>query len=68
MLDPGTPVSPDPDPEKVPDDVVPETVREVRVPTEVMFGWAAWETTRATDAFATFPVTFEPVMFERVFP
>ena len=37
-LVPGTPVSPDPDPEKVPAETVPETARDVRVPTEVMFG------------------------------
>ena len=43
----------------------PETVRPVRVPTLVMFGWDAWETTSATFAFATFPTRFEELRFER---
>ena len=41
----------------------PCTFKPVRVPTLVMFGWAACDTTRATLAFATLPVTFEPLMF-----
>ena len=41
-----------------------ETATFVRRPTEVMFGWAAWETTRATFAFATFPNKFDEFMFE----
>ena len=41
-----------------------ETATFVRRPTEVMFGWAAWETTRATFAFATFPKRFDEFMFE----
>ena len=43
---------------------VPDTFRDVSTPTLVMFGWAGWETTMATVAFATLPVTFEPIMFE----
>ena len=42
---------------------IPETVKDVSVPTLVMFGWDACETTSATSAFATFPVTLDPVMF-----
>jgi hypothetical protein len=38
ILEPGTSVRPDPEPENVPDVVVPVTVREVSVPTDVMFG------------------------------
>ena len=41
MLDPGTFVSPEPEPENVPALAVPETVKEVKVPTEVMFGCEA---------------------------
>jgi hypothetical protein len=37
----------------------PSIVRLVRVPTDVMLGWDACETTRATVAFATFPTRFE---------
>ena len=33
----------------------PLTVRPVRVPSEVMFGWDGCETTRAIFAWATFP-------------
>ena len=44
---------------------IPETVRPVRVPTLVMFGWDAWETTSATFAFATLPTRFEELRFER---
>ena len=43
----------------------PETVRPVRVPTLVILGWDAWETTSATFAFATFPTRFEELRFER---
>ena len=38
---------------------IPETFREVRIPTEVTLGWEGWETTRATLAWATFPTKFE---------
>jgi hypothetical protein len=41
------------------------TARLLKSPTDVILGWAACETTRATVAFATFPVTFEPDMFAR---
>ena len=47
---------------------LPETVRPLRVPTDVMFGWALPETTRATVAFWTFPETLDPWIFERVLP
>ena len=67
-LVPGTFVRPEPDPEKVPEDVVPDTDRLERVPTEVIFGCEACETTRATVACGTFPVTFEPVILESVLP
>ena len=43
----------------------PETFSPVRIPTDVMFGWAGWETTRATLAFATFPTKLEEFRFER---
>ena len=42
----------------------PLTVRPVRVPTDVMLGWAGWETTRATLAFATFPTKLAELRFE----
>ena len=42
----------------------PETVSPVSVPTDVMLGWAAWDTTRATLEFATLPTRFEELMFE----
>ena len=41
----------------------PLIVRPDRVPTDVMLGWEFCETTRATVAFATFPVTLDPEMF-----
>jgi hypothetical protein len=41
----------------------PSIVRPVRVPTDVMLGWVACETTSATVALATFPVTLDPEMF-----
>ena len=44
---------------------VPETFRSVRIPTDVTFGWAGCETTRATFALATFPTRFEELRFER---
>ena len=44
---------------------VPETLRPVRIPTDVTLGWAGWDTTRATLAFATFPNKFEELRFER---
>ena len=43
---------------------VPDTLRLVRIPTLVMFGWAGWETTRATVELATFPKTLAPFKFE----
>ena len=43
----------------------PFTVRPVRVPTLVIFVWAAPETTRATFELATFPVRFDALIFER---
>jgi hypothetical protein len=43
---------------------IPETVREVRVPTDVMLGWEACETTRATLAFATLPTKFDELRDE----
>ena len=51
-------------------DVVTEllTAKLLRSPTLVMLGWAAPETTRATVAFATFPVTFEPMRLDRPEP
>ena len=42
----------------------PWTFRPVRVPTEVILGWDAWDTTRATLALATFPTRFEEFRFE----
>jgi hypothetical protein len=33
----------------------PDTLRDVRIPVLVIFGWAACDTTRATLAFATLP-------------
>ena len=55
---------------------VPDTFRDVKVPTDVMFGWAGCETTMATVAFATFPTRFDefrekiedpfPAMFVKV--
>ena len=38
------------------------------VPTDVMLGCAAWDTTRATVAFATFPETDDPWTLEIRFP
>ena len=46
----------------------PETFRDVRIPTLVMFGWAACETTRATFAFATFPTKFDELRAYRAAP
>ena len=42
---------------------VPDTLRFVKIPTDVMFGCDACDTTSATFAFATFPVTLDPEMF-----
>ena len=41
-----------------------ETVKLVKVPTEVMLGWAGFVTLVATLAAATFPTRFEELMFE----
>ena len=45
MAEAGTPVRLAPDPANVPAATVPTTSRLVNVPTEVMFGCDAWETT-----------------------
>ena len=45
-------------------EICPETSRLTRVPRLVILDWVFPETNRATSAFATFPVTAEPVMFE----
>ena len=45
-------------------EICPETSRLTRVPKLVMLDWVFPETVRATVEFATFPVTFEPLMFE----
>jgi hypothetical protein len=42
----------------------PFTLRLVRVPTLVILGWEAPETTRATLAFATLPTRFDEFRFE----
>ena len=46
----------------------PWTFRPVRVPTLVMLGCVAWETTSATFAFATFPTKFEEFSDDRPDP
>jgi hypothetical protein len=43
---------------------VPDTFRDVSVPTLVIFGWDACETTRATVAFATLPTKFDELRDE----
>jgi hypothetical protein len=43
----------------------PVTVNDVNCPTDVMLGWAGWDTTRATLADATLPTRFEEFRFER---
>ena len=48
-----------------PREVVPVTVRDDRVPTEVIAGCAAAETVKALVESGTVPVTFEPVSAER---
>ena len=45
--------------------VVPDTVREVRVPTEVMFGWAFAVTVVAVPEVKTAPTTFAAFMADR---
>ena len=55
----------EPSPAKDPAVTIPETAKEVRVPTEVMFGWAACVTTWA---LPTAPTTFEPLMADRACP
>jgi len=42
----------------------PETVRPVKVPTEVILGWAGFVTLEATLAAETFPTRFEEFRFE----
>ena len=54
-----------PSPENCDADTVPEDVRLVRVPTDVMAAWAACVTTRA---LPTVPDTSEPVKFVRRLP
>ena len=65
MFEAGMFVSPEPDPEKVPEVVVPVTARDVSVPTEVMFDCAGTVTTAAS---GTVPVTFAPESAERPAP
>lgn len=43
---------------------IPETLRDDRVPSDVMLGWEGCETTRATFAFATLPTRLEEFIFE----
>ena len=64
-LDPFMFEIPEPFPESKDACKIPETVRLVKVPTDVMLGWAGWETTRATLAIATLPTRFEEFRFER---
>ena len=44
------------------DDVfeIPDTFKDVSVPTDVMLGWDGWDTTSATFALETFPETEDP--------
>ena len=42
----------------------PWMFRPVRVPTLVILGWEAWETTRAIFACATLPTRFDEFRFE----
>jgi hypothetical protein len=46
----------------------PDTVNDVNCPTDVMLGWAGWETTRATLALATFPTSTLLRTFVRPLP
>jgi len=57
-----------PDPEKVPALAIPETLRDERVPTLVMFGWAGLVTEAATYADPTVPVILDPGTFVRPLP
>ena len=43
----------------------PETTRDVKTPTDVMFPWAGSVTLEATLALATLPTRFEEFRFER---
>ena len=43
---------------------IPETVKEDKVPTEVMLGWAGFVTLEATLDAETFPTRFEEFRFE----
>ena len=51
-----------------PSEVLPVTVRDDKLPTEVIAGCAAAETVRALVASGTVPVTFAPVNEERPVP
>jgi hypothetical protein len=55
---------PEPFPVRRPACRIPEIPREVKVPTEVMLGWAGWVTTRAVLALATFPTKLLELRFE----
>ena len=68
IAEPGMFVSPTPSPEIVPPMRDPVTDRAVRVPTEVMLGWAFPVTAPAVVAKATVPVMFETERFERAEP
>ena len=46
----------------------PFTVNPVRVPTDVMLGWAGFVTLEATLAASTFPIKFAELRFERPEP
>jgi hypothetical protein len=61
-------VRPAPDPENVPPETVPETVKELKVPTDVMFGCAFRYTDPATYAVPTVPDTFEPFREDKADP
>jgi hypothetical protein len=56
-----------PEPENTRADAVPDTLRPVKVPTDVMFGWEACVTTRAVVALATVPTMLEAWILDRVF-
>ena len=60
--------SPVPTPTKDPEVVAPVTPRDVRVPTDVIAGWAAFVTVPEDTARETVPVTFAPVRAESPVP